>query len=312
MAKNERDLPLLFRLWQYQKERFSIVKHGLLIAAFSASAVCLSALLRGQTDFPGMGAFAVSFIVLFTLFFQLRIADEFKDAEEDALYRPERAVPRGLISLRELAGIGILTAILQLMVVTSLSLSLLPILLMIWVYMSLMSAEFFAPAWLKARPLLYMVSHMLIMPLIDLFATACDWLVQEHHIPDGLIWFLIVSFFNGVIIEIGRKTWAPSMERQGVETYSAAWGLKTALLAWMGAVVASLICAVIVSFQTGFVIPAVSALIILAALMARTAWLLLKHQEPAHAKRLEDMSGLWLICIYLFLGIIPMGVSAWL
>jgi hypothetical protein len=35
-----------------------------------------------------------------TFFFQLRACDEVKDAEDDRLYRPERAIPRGLVSLR--------------------------------------------------------------------------------------------------------------------------------------------------------------------------------------------------------------------
>ena len=38
---------LAARLWTYQAERFPVFQHGALIAAFGASAVCLSALLRG-------------------------------------------------------------------------------------------------------------------------------------------------------------------------------------------------------------------------------------------------------------------------
>jgi len=34
------------------------------------------------------------------------------------------------------------------------------------------------------------------MPLIDLFATACDWLVADVGIPAGLAWFLALSYFN--------------------------------------------------------------------------------------------------------------------
>ena len=38
---------LASRLWTYQAERFPLFKHGALIVAFGASAVCLSDLLRG-------------------------------------------------------------------------------------------------------------------------------------------------------------------------------------------------------------------------------------------------------------------------
>ncbi len=312
MAANENDLSILTRLWLYQKERFPLFKHGLLIVAFSSSAICLSALLRGQEQFPTIAAFIVSFLVLLTLFFQLRVADEFKDADEDAHYRPERPVPRGLISLKELAALGVLAGLLQLVAVLYYYPALILLLLIVWAYMALMSAEFFVPSWLKARPFLYMASHMLIMPLIDLFATACDWLVQIGHPPEGLIWFLIVSFFNGAIIEIGRKTWAPSMEKKGVESYSSAWGLQKSLVVWGIAILASFACAVAVAMQIGFLIPAVSALVLMMVWMAITAVQFLKHKEETQAKVLETVSGLWVFCIYLFLGIIPMGVKVWL
>lgn len=312
MPENEHNLSIYMRLWLYQKERFPVFKHGLLIAAFSSSAVCLSALLRGQTAFPEPEAFVLSFLVLFLLFFQLRVADEFKDAEEDAKFRPERAVPRGLVSLKELAAVGIIAGIFQLTAVLAYFPALALILLIVWGYMALMSAEFFVPVWLKSRPFLYMISHMLIMPLIDLFATACDWLVQVSRAPDGLIWFLIVSFFNGAIIEIGRKTWAPSMEKQGVESYSSSWGLEKALIVWSIAILGSFACAVAVSVQIDFLIPAVSVLSLMMLWMVHTVLQLLKHKDGAQAKALENVSGLWVFCIYLFLGIIPMGVKVWL
>ena len=80
------------RWWIYQKERFPIFQHGPLVAAFSSCAVAYSALLTGSS--PVWQSFAVAFITCLIFFLQLRIADEFKDAEEDATYRPYRAVPR--------------------------------------------------------------------------------------------------------------------------------------------------------------------------------------------------------------------------
>ena len=69
-----------------------------------------------------------------------------------------------------------------------------------------MREEFFVKRWLKARPILYMVSHMAIMPLVDLYATACDWApLGNARPPRGLLWFLVVSLFNGMVVEIGRK-----------------------------------------------------------------------------------------------------------
>ena len=60
----------------------------------------------------GVSAGRLRDVLLF--FLQLRIADEFKDYEDDARYRPYRPVPRGLVSLRELAWVGVGAAAIQL------------------------------------------------------------------------------------------------------------------------------------------------------------------------------------------------------
>ena len=75
------------RWWIYQKERFPVAAHGPLILAFSACAVSYSALLSGGAV-PPWPAYAVAFATCLLLFLQLRIADEFKHAGEDARWRP--------------------------------------------------------------------------------------------------------------------------------------------------------------------------------------------------------------------------------
>src|SRR4051794_28758158 len=89
-AAGEGELPLGQRLWIYQQERFPLLGHGLLIGAFSFSAVSFSCVLRGQAAFPSLGSILVAFGSCFFFFLQLRVADEFKDREEDARWRPYR------------------------------------------------------------------------------------------------------------------------------------------------------------------------------------------------------------------------------
>ena len=96
-------------------------------------------------------------------------------------------------------------ALIQLGLALWLEPSLVPLLALTWGYLALMSKEFFVRDWLKARPITYMWTHMLIVPLVDFYTTATDWLVAGTSVPhSGLIWFLIVSFFNGIVIELGR------------------------------------------------------------------------------------------------------------
>ena len=46
-----------------------------------------------------------------------------------------------------------------------------------------MTREFFARRWLKRHAVVYMTSHMMILPLVDLYATACDWWVAGVRQP---------------------------------------------------------------------------------------------------------------------------------
>lgn len=303
---------LLIRLWEYHQERFPPVSHGILIASFSLCAVCLSALLRGDYSWPNLQTALTAFICLFLFFLQLRIADEFKDCENDAKFRPERAVPRGLVSLKELAYLGIFACFIQLLLAYLLHPPLLVLVLVVWVYMAFMSVEFFVGEWLKVHLFVYLWTHMLIMPLIDLFATACDWLFYGTFPPEGLIWFLIVSCFNGVVLEIGRKTWAPEQEREGVESYSADWGIKLAILTWVVSIVLSLICACIVATKIGFFIPVFVFLLVFALILTSLGIAFICKPTPKKSKSLEILSGLWVAGLYLILGVIPMGYHIWI
>ena len=126
------------RWWTYQRERFPILAHGALIAAFSSSAVSFSLLLRDGSGWPTAAAMAVAFVTCFLFFLQLRIADEFKDHEDDCKYRPYRPVPRGLVSLRELGIVGLAAAAVQFALALWLAPRLLGLLFVAWGYLVLM------------------------------------------------------------------------------------------------------------------------------------------------------------------------------
>jgi len=294
----------------YQRERFPFAAHAPLVAAFSLSAVSFSALLRDAAGLPSWRGLIVAYVTSLLFFLQLRIADEHKDFEEDARYRPYRPVPRGLVTLRELAAIGVASAIVQLALALWLSPALAWLLLATWIYFALMAREFFARAWLKARPVAYLLSHMLIMPLIDLYATASDWWPAGHRRPPaGLVWFLAVSFFNGIVIEIGRKIRAREDEEAGVETYSFLWGMRGAVTAWLGAIAATAAFAAIAATRVAAGWTLGAMLLVLAALIAGCAIAarrFLRAPRRATSKAIELMAGVWTLGLYLGLGVLPL------
>lgn len=304
-GKQTRSVPALARWWVYQRERFPLLAHGPLVAAFSFSAVSYSSLLRGQAGLPPLPVLLVAFLSALLFFLQLRIADEWKDFEDDARYRPYRPVPRGLVNVRELAVLGVCAGAMQLGLAWHLAPALIPLLLLVWGYGALMTREFFVAGWLKARPVAYLVSHMLVMPLIDLYATACDWRAVGAPAPHGLFWFLLVSFLNGIVIEVGRKIRAPEQEEHGVETYSALWKPARAAAVWAGAVVSTFVVALLAAREVGFLVPVAGVLGLLVAAAIVIAGRFARRPEPARAKPFELLSGVWTLVMYLSLGALP-------
>lgn len=294
-------------LWTYQAERFPLKKTAPLLAVFSAASICVSSQLAGR-DLPGWPAFVAGFVVAMALFFQMRVCDEWKDAEDDRLYRPERPIPRGLIAQSTVLWLGAATLPLAAGAVWLWHPPALWLLALVWLWLAAMTLEFGAPEWLKARAVLYLLSHMMIMPLIDLLLTGLEWVPGGGAAPQ--LWlFLALSFVNGCVLEIGRKLWAPENEIVGVETYSGLWGPGRAALIWMGCVVLSAALLVGTGFATGvgWVTVGLAAVALLVCLWA--AW---RYRAAPTAKaqaRMDTVAGLWVFFCYATAGFLPFVIG---
>ena len=291
------------RWWIYQKERFPLAQHVPLVLAFSLSALFFSRLLRGESTLPDWSQVIVGFCTALLLFLQLRIADEFKDFDEDSRYRPYRAVPRGLVRLPELGVIFAAGAVIQFLLAIWLEPRLIVLLVVTWIYLAGMCKEFFMRRWLKAHPLIYLWSHMLIMPLIDLYVTSCDWLASgQTQPPKGILWFLVVSFFNGVLFEFGRKIRAREDEETGVQTYTALWGIQKATGAWMLTLLMNFFAVTMAARQTGSLMFTVPLLLAFLAVAINVGQRFLKTPTRARSKAIETVSGIWTLAMYITLG----------
>ena len=298
----------LSRWWIYQAERFPLVKTVPLLAMFSAASLSVSAVLAGR-PVPGIEAYLIGFTLVFLLFFQLRVCDEIKDSSDDRRYRPERPIPRGLVTLREVVILGAVTVPAAIALALVWGSGLIWLLALVWLWLALMTAEFGAPDWLKARPVLYLVSHMAIMPLIDLLLTAVEW--ASHGAPHpGLAWFVALSFANGCVLELGRKLWAAESERPGVDSYSRLWGPRRATAVWLGFVALSfgLLCGVGVAVGQGLVFAALGLLGVGACLLAGLAYA--RTPDLRAEKRVDLVAGLWVFLCYATAGFVPLVLRA--
>ena len=297
-------MSLASRLWTYQAERFPLKKTGPLLACFSAASITLSAVL-GDRPLPGISAYIIGFLLVFILFFQLRVADEVKDGEDDAKYRPERPIPRGLVTLRLIVSLGLATIPIGVILALVHGSGLIWLLLLTWGWLVAMTFEFGVPAWLKARPIFYLLSHMAIMPLIDLLLTGIEWLPHGGAAP-GLWLFIALSFTNGCVLEIGRKLWAPANEREGVDTYSKLWGAKQAAHVWIGFVAISAALLIGVGIATGHMV-AFALIVACGALgCVLSARSYIANPTPQLEKRMDTAAGLWVFGCYATAGFLPL------
>ncbi len=302
--ENNRALPI--RLFIYMQERFPLMSHGLLITAFTFSAISYSRLSRGLIGFIVVEDFLIGLFNGLVFFLLLRICDEFKDQKEDKLYRAYLPVPRGLVSLPELKNLGLAIGILQLLSIILFQPQMLGLYFIVVGYLFLMTKEFYVPDWLKQQPLIYALSHMMIIPLIDLYSSGLDWKMEGSLMHSEMLWFMLVSYFNGLVIEIGRKIKAPDAEETGVNSYTKLYGTQRAAIIWVAVLTLTLLTALMAinKIQIGS-----SASIFLLGIYSLTllpgvAFII--KPTIKKGKLLEKISGVWTISMYLILGAFPM------
>src|SRR6185295_7633007 len=157
--------PFPRRLAAYLRERFPLLKHGILIVAYYSSNQFLA---RALTQ-PGRPmhydvSTLLGALTLLGFFFHLRVFDEHKDYAEDSRHYPHRVLQSGLVTLRHLKILGALAIALQVTCAALRGPGALAGWALAFAFSFLMLQEFFAREWLKERFLVYAVTHLLVMP----------------------------------------------------------------------------------------------------------------------------------------------------
>lgn len=298
---------MINRFGQYLAERFPLQRHGPLILVFSAAAVSHGGRVSGQVVAPATMLTASAVVLL--QFLLMRCADDVKDLETDRRWRPQRPLPRGLLSLADLSILAMVAAALQWGVLLLVCPAALPLLALVWGWFLLMSAEFFCPGWLRQRLGLYALSHLLIVPLLALLAmavalppTALPWPLSLRLLP-----FLVCTYGAALGLELARKTWRPGAEPVGVESYSARWGWRGAVGVWLLA----LALAVAGAIAAAVVVPQVSLPLLLTPpllLILGRVWPWLAPVPVLPEGRAHPLAGpinLWIVVLYFGLGWAP-------
>ena len=260
------------------------------------------------------------FIIIFMFFFQLRITDEFKDYEEDLKYRSYRPVQRGVISLKTLRKIGIATVIVQIILAHIINPKLIYFILLVWVYMFLMTKEFFIKNWLTEKILIYALSHVVIMIFITLvIVKGTGYILQDHfsetlylllekyekNIFIGLIPLFALNYLNGIVLEIARKTRRADEEEHGVQTYSKLWGRKKAVIILSLLFIIEYLLVILGLTHTYKEYFFFGGLTLLVILIVSIYFMVKFLKKDLSGKIVETVSGLWIIFSSMSLGLLP-------
>src|SRR3954454_3647791 len=99
--------PFARRLFAYLAERFPLLGHGVLIAAYYSSNQFLArTLTRPGEPMHYDVSTVLGMLTLLCFFFHLRVFDEHKDYAEDCVHYPQRILQSGLITLWDLKILG--------------------------------------------------------------------------------------------------------------------------------------------------------------------------------------------------------------
>ena len=202
-----------------------------------------------------------------------------------------------------MGAVGIAGAAAQVFLTVALTPKLLPLLLGVWAYMALMFREFFAADRLRSAPILYAVSHMVVMLLIVFYIMAAAW--TDAASPAEIAPLLATAFFVGLSAEIGRKIRAPQDEQPGVETYSALFGRIRAVRYWLASLAAatgSAVVAAISAGRTSITIIAGAGLLVAAVTLARY---FTNRPSGRAASAIEYLSGAAVVLLYSVIGLGP-------
>ena len=249
------------------------------------------------------GPFAIGFAIAFLAFLELRILDEFKDADDDARYRPYRPVPRGLVTLRELRATGAAAVAVQLALAMFAGPPALAALFVAFVWMALMGREFFASAWLRARPLVYVASHTIIVPLVALVVAACS-----GRAPDlfALAPFLALTYASSVVFEFGARSARRPTSASASRRTARCGDPAIAAIAWWMALAISALLAVATAATVGDPLPIAALAAVATAVAAMLAARFVSAPSARTSGRIRACSGLWLVAAYVAVGVVAL------
>lgn len=187
---------LLKKCHIYFKERFPIRVYFIFIFCIHYSSYLFGFKLTAKASISIINVKSfLGFLVVFLIFMQLRIFDDYKDYYQDKLKYPERSLSKGDLNLTDLKNISQLIILLQIISSLYIGLTSTILWLLIFFWSILMLKEFFMPKFLNNHRVIYVISHQLILPLICIYSMNISIYIFEI---DSFQWIYLTIFIIAI------------------------------------------------------------------------------------------------------------------
>lgn len=234
--------PAVVRWAVFVWERFPPPIHLPLVLAFGGGNLAVAAQVTGIQ--PSLKSLVLGLVAASFFFFRLRLFDELKDYETDLTEHPDRPLPRGVVSVREVKKAALFSAVLEGGLATILGWHVLAAWSIAALYSLLMYNEFFCGRWMRPKLELYALVHTLVAGGLGWFLACVGTLKMPWELPSVVLGFALVNWSVFNVFEFARKTYGDDESDGRAETYSGRLGP-------LGAVALSLFWAVLAVLLTG-------------------------------------------------------------
>lgn len=203
---------------------------------------------KGAIEFSVGVPEIVGSITVFAFLLSLRIADDFKDYELDKRLFPERPLPSGRVTKKDLS-ILLTVVVVGTSVMNFIFLNNTLFYLILFAYGLLMSLWFFQKYKIQSSLLLALVTHNPVQIILNLYVIS--YACKKYGIPLLTLNNVLIAltlYFPGLIWEISRKIRAPEQETEYV-TYSKLFGYKKPVYFIIGVMFLDLLSTSILVYQ---------------------------------------------------------------
>ena len=208
----------------YLLERFQIIPLSILVAS---DILVIHRITYNQNIFIWKYVIYFMFVILYL--FHNRLADDRRDYDFDKKFYPNRAVQKGLISLRQINNLSYIAIFLMVIIAGSFSFLSLAIFILLILYTLVAKKDFFLPKDFKEKHLfVYNFLNMLqILSLqIFIYVSIINSLDFTHFIYSHILFVFILS----IQVEISRKI-KPEISLAN-DLYSDRMGMGRSIILW--------------------------------------------------------------------------------